>query len=135
LITNETERDQKDRQSLAFPRSCRLTKTDEFSSVFGFKRALRGSLFLLHYLPRNDASTEARLGVVVAKKLVKRAVGRNLIKRIAREQFRQKRGQLPACDLILRLASKPARLDRQQFAAEIVGLLEKLQQRGRMGRL
>jgi ribonuclease P protein component len=73
--------------------------------------------------------------VVVAKKLVKRAVGRNLIKRIAREQFRQKRGQLPACDLILRLASKPARLDRQQFAAEIVGLLEKLQQRGRMGRL
>ena len=49
----------------------RLHKTDEFSSVFAFRRALRGRYYMLHYRP-NGLDT-ARLGVVVAKKLAKRA--------------------------------------------------------------
>ena len=109
-----------------FARRYRLTKTDEFSSVFGFRRAIRGKLLMLHYQPRPDGLNGARLGVVVGKKLLKRAVDRNRVKRIVREQFRRERPNLPACDLIVRLAAKPAPLDGKLVAGDFLALLEKL---------
>ena len=109
-----------------FARRYRLTKTDEFSSVFGFRRAIRGKLLMLHYQPRPDGLNDARLGVVVGKKLLKRAVDRNRVKRIIREQFRRERRNLPACDLIVRLAVKPAPLDGKLVAGDFLALLEKL---------
>ena len=115
-----------------FPKRYRLTKTDEYSSVFGFRRALKSTHFLLHYRPRLDAGAgspggpSSRLGVVVPKKLVKAAVRRNLIKRLAREQFRLFRQCLPPYDIVLRLASKPGRPDRKLLKIEIVELLQRL---------
>jgi ribonuclease P protein component len=109
-----------------FARRYRLTKTDEFSSVFGFRRAIRGKLLMLHYQPRPDGLNDARLGVVVGKKLLKRAVDRNRVKRIVREQFRRERPNLPACDLIVRLAAKPVPLDGKLVADDFLALLEKL---------
>ena len=109
-----------------FARRYRLTKTDEFSSVFGFRRAIRGKLLMLHYQPRPDGLNDARLGVVVGKKLLKRAVDRNRVKRIVREQFRRERPQLPPCDLIVRLAVKPVPLDGKLVAGDFLALLEKL---------
>ena len=111
----------------AFARCYRLTKTDEFSSVFGFRRAIRGKLLMLHYQPRPDGLNDARLGVVVGKKLLKRAVDRNRLKRIIREQFRLVRKDLPAFDLIVRLAVKAAPLDGRMIAGDFLSLLDKLQ--------
>lgn len=113
-------------ESRPFPRQYRLTRTDEYSSVFGFKRAIRGKLFLLHYGPRREAGEPARLGLVIGKKLLKHAVQRNLVKRIAREQFRLLQPQLPARDILFRLAVKLDKPDRRAVAAEIVHLLGKL---------
>lgn len=112
----------------AFPKRYRLTKTDEFSSVFGFRRALKSRHFLLHYRLRGaEEVAGARLGLVVAKRLLKRSVDRNLIRRLGREQFRLLRSQLPSRDLILRLSTKPTLpLDRKALAQEIDGLLRKL---------
>ena len=110
-----------------FARRYRLTKTDEFSSVFGFRRAIRGKLLMLHYQPRPEGMTEARLGLVVGKKLLKHAVDRNRLKRIVREQFRLRRPTLPAMDLVVRLAVKPLPLDGRQIAEDIVALFDKLQ--------
>jgi len=111
----------------AFPKRYRLTKTDEFSSVFGFRKALRSPHFLLHYrLRAADEIVGARLGLVVAKRFLKRSVDRNLIRRLARESFRVLRSQLPSRDLILRLATKPDLLDRRALAEEIRGLLGKV---------
>lgn len=115
-----------------FPRRYRLTKTDEYSSVFGFRRALRSPHFLLHYRPRSAAEeSTARLGIVVPKRLLKAAVRRNLVKRICREKFRQLRIALPVRDLVIRLAAKPQSLDRRALAAEIHSLLLKLGVPGR----
>jgi ribonuclease P protein component len=111
----------------AFARRYRLTKTDEFSSVFGFRRAIRGKLLMLHYQPRPDGMNDARLGVVVGKKLLKRAVDRNRLKRIIREQFRRVRIDLPGIDLIVRLAVKPAPFDGRLIAEDFHALLAKLQ--------
>jgi ribonuclease P protein component len=119
----------------AFARRYRLTRTDEFSSVFGFRRAIRGSLLIIHYQPRATGLADARLGMVIGKKLLKKAVDRNRARRVIREQFRRQRSQLPACDLIVRLAVKPDPFDGKLLAADLSSLLVRLQRqwRGRGG--
>ena len=113
--------------SFAFPKNYRLTKTDDYSSVFGFRKALKSPHFLLHYrLRAAEEVAGARLGLVVAKRLLRRSVDRNLIRRLAREHFRLMRCQLPSRDLILRLAAKPKALDRRVLAEEIRALLGKM---------
>ena len=107
-----------------FRRAHKLHKTDEFSSVFAFRRILRGRFYTLHYRP-NGLDT-ARLGLVVAKKLVKRANGRNLLKRLAREIFRRRREALPACDLIVRLHAPTANARRAELRQDLQQLLSRL---------
>jgi ribonuclease P protein component len=111
-----------------FARCHRLTRTDEFSSVFGFRRAIRGKLLTVHYQPRPDGENGARLGLVIAKKYLKRAVDRNHFKRIIREQFRCVRGGLPALDLVVRLTVKSAAIDPKLLTAELIFLLNRVQQ-------
>lgn len=68
-----------------------------------------------------------RLGVIVAKRLLKRAVHRNLVRRIAREAFRHLRPEMPPADIVLRLMVKPGMpLDRRQLAKELRELLLRL---------
>lgn len=108
-----------------FPRRHRLTETDDFSSVFGFRKAIRSTHFLLHYGPCGSEDG-ARLGLVIAKRHLRHAVDRNLVKRLIREAFRTRRAGLPPRDLIVRLAVKPSLpIDRRALAEEIRKLLEK----------
>ncbi|AYH46214.1 ribonuclease P protein component [Azoarcus sp. DN11] len=102
----------------------RLRKTDEYSSVFAFRRALKGRFFVVHYRP-NELGT-ARLGVVVAKKLAKRANVRNLVKRIVREQFRKTRAVLPPHDLVVRLNAPVRDVTRAMINDDIAQLLARL---------
>ena len=81
---------------------------------------------MLHYQPRPPGNDTARLGLVIAKKLLKRSVDRNRVKRIVREQFRQCRASLPPYDLIVRLAAKPGALDNGRLAEDFLMLLGKL---------
>ncbi|HPT49732.1 MAG TPA: ribonuclease P protein component [Accumulibacter sp.] len=111
----------------AFPKHYRLIKTDEYSSVFGFRKVLKSRHFLLHYRPRNASETPgARLGLVVAKRFLRRSIDRNLVRRLARENFRLLRARLKSCDFVLRVATKPQVLDRRAMAQEIRGLLGKM---------
>jgi ribonuclease P protein component len=71
---------------------------------------LRGGCFELRYRPNEEAKldgTGARLGLVIPKRLARRAVLRNQIKRLAREAFRQVLPELSAMDLVLRLTKPP----------------------------
>ena len=102
----------------------RLRKTDEYSSVFAFRKAVRGRFFVLHYRPAGVST--ARLGVVVAKKLVRRAVQRNFIKRMAREAFRHLREKLPPYDMVLRLNAKIETASRAELRAELQQLFQRL---------
>lgn len=112
--------------NLSFARSYRLTKTDDFSSVFGFRKALRGQLIIMHYRPHEAALDGSRLGLVVGKKQLKKAVDRNMFKRVIREQFRLCRATLPAVDLIVRLAVKPGKVSRKIIAEEFLSLVKKI---------
>lgn len=79
---------------------------------------------MMHYRP-NGFDT-ARLGVVVAKKLARRANVRNLVKRIAREAFRRQRANLPALDLVVRLHAPVASATRAELNLDLLGLLQRL---------
>ena len=118
------------KKDTSFPRKYRLTKTDEFSSVFSFRKAVKGRHFILHFRVRpkdlEDQKNGARLGMVVPKRLVRRAVQRNLIRRIVRENFRIMRDGLNSVDMVVRLCSKPSGLDRKTFSLEIKSLFEKM---------
>jgi hypothetical protein len=68
------------------------------------------------------------LGLVVGKKFMRTAVGRNVIKRMTREIFRRRRASLPARDWVLRLAvklDKPDAMMRQILASDIQSLFDR----------
>lgn len=84
---------------------------------------------MLHYQPRPEFTSDARLGLVIGKKYIKSSVLRNLVKRLARERFRLLHAQLLGYDLILRLIAKPGKIERPQISNEIAGLFAKLRPR------
>ncbi|MDR0717630.1 MAG: ribonuclease P protein component [Azoarcus sp.] len=107
-----------------FRHACRLHGTDEFSSVFAFRRVLRGRFYALHYRPTESGG--ARLGVTVAKRLVRRAHVRNLVKRLAREVFRRQRAGLPSCDVVARLHAPVAEARRAELNHDLRQLMSRL---------
>lgn len=79
---------------------------------------------MLSYRP--NAGTSARLGLVVAKKLAKRAVERNRVKRQARELFRQLRTGLPPVDVVVRLNARIGEVDNLRLRTDLQQLFARL---------
>lgn len=111
---------------LGFRGEYRIRKTDEFSSVFAFRRTLRGKHFDMLHRPNSVAT--ARLGVVIAKKFVRSAVSRNLVRRIVRESFRLSRMKLPRRDIVVRVSVHMDTPDRRVLRVEIDELFARLAQ-------
>lgn len=68
----------------------------------------------------------ARLGLAISKRVSKRAVERNRIKRLLRESFRRVRHQLPAVDLMVMAREQAAGVPGSILLSEIDGLWKKL---------
>lgn len=68
--------------------------------------------------------TGPRLGLIIAKRFLPRAVDRNHLKRLIRESFRAQRPELPPTDIIVRLMRRPA---RKVSAGEVATLFGKMQ--------
>jgi len=98
-----------DRQLRPFRPTSRLHQPREFAAVLASPLRVRGGCFELRYRrnSKTDALGGARLGLVIPKRLARRAVLRNQIKRLAREAFRQALPDLPAIDVVLRLTKPP----------------------------
>ena len=114
-------------KDFGFGAGLRLREAGEFDAVFAHRRVLRGALFDLHYRP--NGGTAPRIGLVIAKKLARRAVWRNAIKRIGRETFRLARPGLPAMDLLLRLAKPVTAANAEAYGVwrgDIADLLARL---------
>lgn len=52
-------------------------------------------------LYRDNRSNKARLGLAVSKKNCRKATGRNRLKRIIRESFRDEQGHLSGIDIVV----------------------------------
>lgn len=86
---------------LTFGWDSKLRKTDEFSSVFRFKRVLRQHHLDIFF--RQNGLAFSRLGLIVPKRVLARAVDRNRAKRVIREVFRLGQHELGGLDVVVKV--------------------------------
>jgi ribonuclease P protein component len=82
-----------------FRRRSRLADKLSFSRVFKKAGRSRDKMFTVLYRP-NDTDVP-RLGLAIGKKNCRLATGRNRLKRIIRESFRQQQGEMPGLDFVV----------------------------------
>lgn len=70
-------------------------------------------------LARDNCGGQARLGLAISRKNVRRAVDRNRIKRVIRESFRQHLDQLIGLDIVALGRSGVAAKDNEELRAAL----------------
>lgn len=106
-----------------FPRAARLVRAAEFAALRGGKR-LAGRHF--HAELRFTEHDTARLGLAVSKRVSKRAIERNRLKRLARESFRRCRVELPTVDLVLVARPSAAGIGNTELLADLAELWQRV---------
>jgi ribonuclease P protein component len=114
-------------QTYRLVKQAKMIKTDDFSSVFNFRKRFSFKYLVMHYQP--NTLQRARLGLVVGKKTAKLAVSRNYMRRVLREFFRLNQHDICHVDLIIRVQKKFDKVDFIQIKQEFDSLIYKLNQR------
>jgi len=114
-------------QTYRLVKQAKMIKTDDFSSVFNFRKRFSLKYLAMHYQP--NTLQRPRLGLVVGKKTAKLAVSRNYMRRVLRELFRLNQYEICHVDLIIRVQKKFDKVDFIQIKQEFDTLITKLNQR------
>ncbi len=83
----------------------RLVDKADFDRIFAENQRAKTDFVMV--MARPNPVGYPRLGMVIPKRVLTRAVDRNRVKRCVRESFRQALPDLPACDFVVRLFAKP----------------------------
>ncbi|MDP3211226.1 MULTISPECIES: ribonuclease P protein component [Methylotenera] len=110
--------------TLRFTKKAKLIKTDEFSSVFNFRKRIFAQYLAIHYQPNTLA--HARLGLVIGKKTAKSSVHRNYMRRVLREFFRLRQHTVNPVDLVVRVQKKFNKKDFLSVEQEFDSLIKKI---------
>ncbi|MBR9827069.1 MAG: ribonuclease P protein component [Oceanospirillales bacterium] len=102
-----------------YPRQLRMLTGGDFKRVFDRAVVKVPEKHLLILARPNDLG-HARIGFVMSKKNVRRAVQRNRIRRVIRESFRLHQHQLPALDMIILARKGLDELDNPDLHAMII---------------
>ncbi len=109
----------------SFSKAERLRSSSEFRAVLTKGKSIRENGIALYYT-RGVLEANSRLGILVAKRVVKRAVGRNKIKRTAREYFRRAKRHFHApFDVVVRAVA----YDNLLIGSELQNILSRLFER------
>lgn len=100
---------------LGLPRAARLLDGVSFKRVFDSRQTTGNAYFRIHFAP----SDQPRLGMAVSRRVHRRAVVRNRIRRQIRESFRLRRPNLPALDFVVLARPAAAELDRTDLRAAL----------------
>ena len=106
-----------------FSRRYRITSSQSIKHLFERAR-YRVTLDPIRVVVAHNCQGYPRLCVVVAKRVVRKAVDRNWCKRRIREWFRQNRQRLPSVDMHIAIRSYP--FDSDQLEACLSKLLDRL---------
>jgi ribonuclease P protein component len=106
-----------------FAKTCRLLTSKDFSPVFAnAKYKVSNPNFLVLAIP--NALNSARLGIVVGRKSVARAVHRNRIKRLIREAFRADSDRFGTIDMVILVRKGPGELQNQVIRQQLDDLMQ-----------
>ncbi len=84
-----------------FSKKKRINSSDIFLALLKQRPSLKNEIFSLHIIKNKNINT--RLGLIISKKLCKKANNRNKIKRIIREAFRLNTSSINGLDILCRL--------------------------------
>jgi ribonuclease P protein component len=102
----------------------KLLNADDFSSVFNFRKRLSSEHIFLHYAP--NTQNHYRIGFVVAKKVEKRAVRRNYMRRSIREVVMHEFDKSVPVDIVFRVKQSYYRSDFNSIRLELLDLLKSI---------
>ncbi len=103
----------------------KLKKTDEFSSVFSFRKRFYGEWLFANIKP--NQLSHHRYGLVVSKKVSKLAVRRNYMKRVLREVLRAHPAMAPVCfDVVVQVRKPFKQGEFAQVRQDVETLLRRL---------
>jgi ribonuclease P protein component len=110
-----------------FSKDLRLLASSEFQAVFaGAERKAQTKEVLLLALKRESKEFDPRLGLVIGKKNAKKAVHRNLFKRVVRESFRLHKQSLIGYDFVVLARSGITGLSKHDLRSAMDALWGKL---------
>ncbi|RDS81594.1 ribonuclease P protein component [Dyella monticola] len=106
------------------PRESRIRRAGDFAILRQASGRLGGRCFSVRY--RQNEVGHARLGLAISKRVSKRAVDRNRIKRLVRESFRRAGAKLPPIDLMVMAREQACSVPGADLLAELDALWRKL---------
>lgn len=106
------------------PPSARLRAPADFAALRGEGKRIATRHFRTQY--RLTEAAGARLGMAVSRRVSKRAVVRNRIRRIVRESFRLCRAGLPSCDVLLIAQSSASGTSGGELRADLDAIWQRL---------
>ncbi len=111
--------------STRFPREHRLLSPSQFKPLFDQPQWRASSQHFLLLASENGLAA-ARLGIVIGKRRVKRAVDRNLLRRLMRESFRHRSTDLAGLDIVVLVRADLDHPDKRLIAEELGKVWTKL---------
>lgn len=106
------------------PRDARVRRAGDFAALRQASGRLGGRCFSVRWRP--NGLDHARLGLAISKRVSKRAVERNRIKRLVRESFRRVRLGLPPIDLVVMAREAAAGVPGTELLVELDALWRRL---------
>lgn len=100
----------------------RVRARADFDRIFAGAKRIASPLLAVHLL---DEPGPARLGLAVSRKVDRRAVGRNRIKRVLRDEFRQLRTRLIPGSYVVVARPAAAQADNATLRAAFVSVLKR----------
>ena len=111
--------------NLTLPQSMRITKAREYARIFKQGVHSHGKFWQIISIPSENKNSS--LGLAISKKIHKRAVDRNLLKRLARETFRLNQDNLKGVDLVV-MKKNYTKADNRILTADLQSLFYKVSQ-------
>ena len=111
--------------NLTLPQSMRITKAREYARIFKQGVHSHGKFWQIISIPSENKNSS--LGLAISKKIHKRAVDRNLLKRLARETFRLNQDNLKGVDLVV-MTKNYTKAGNRILTADLQSLFYKVSQ-------
>ena len=103
----------------------RITKPRDYAHIF--QKGMHSQSKFWKLIASPSGKSNPRLGLAISKKICKRAVDRNLFKRIARETFRQHRDDFDLLDFVVMIKKIP-NVNNHELVSDLLSLLKKANQ-------